>query len=250
MPSLKTLAQSLLTRVNQRKTAAYLVDLSGGNVTEDGALAFQYWPESISDTKATNYQQKEIPGGSLPLYQWINGGERLITFTAIFTTDVDLLSSQASDPNGFLEGGGNKVVDRLKASGVQSRNADIRAAVAWLRQYMLPKYSAETTSSGGRPLTTAPPTLKLVLPNSGIGLAGGDTVNIHSVKVKMTQCDVNFEAFFPNGLPRIATVSLAFAQIPQSGGEINFPSANKMGEEVAGGETAKVIGYSFKPKKS
>lgn len=254
MPTLSTLSQSLLARVNQKKASAWLIELEqsklafNGIVPDDGRMAFQYWPETIADTKAVNYQQKEIPGGSLPLYQWVNGGERLLSFTAIFTTDVDLLANQPADPESFLSGDDNKMVDRLSASGVGSRNTDIRAAVAWLRQYMLPSYDDGNTFLG-RPLTKSPKRLILLLPNSGIGLAGGDSVNVDSVKCVMTQCDVNHEQFFPNGLPRITTVSLAFAQIAQEGGQIVFPSTQGMTPHVNGDKGSRTLGYKFKVTK-
>jgi hypothetical protein len=208
-------------------------------------MAFQYWPESVSDTKAINYQQKDIPGGSLPLYQWVSGGERLITFTAIFTTDVDLTAGEDDSPLiGTTE---NKIVDRLESAGVRSRNADIRSAVAWLRQYMLPTY-AKSSNTETRPLTKPPTKLKLVLPNSGIGLAGGNVTDVDKVLVVMTQCDVTYEAFFPSGLPRIATVALAFAEVPQEGGFIKFPSSSDMAVEVGGGSRAFTTGYRYVPK--
>jgi len=246
VPTLNTLSQSLLARVNQKKESAYLIDLNRATEGDDGRMAFQYWPESISDTKAINYQQKDIPGGSLPLYQWISGGERLLTFTAIFTTDVDLIANQSS----FLQiGEDNSMSERLTASGVGSRNVDIRAAVAWLRQYLLPSYEGSSTATGGRILTNAPSKLRLLLPNSGIGLAGGDSVSVDSVRCVMTQCDVTHEVFFPSGLPRITTVSLAFAQVAQDGGHITFPRSDGMKAHVDGKGGKGIIGYKFRVKK-
>lgn len=45
-------------------------------------------PESITETKAANWIQHNIPGQSDPLLQWINGSARTVTFTAKVTLDL------------------------------------------------------------------------------------------------------------------------------------------------------------------
>lgn len=194
-------------------------------------MTFQYFPETLTDTKAINYATREIPGGSLPLYQWISSGERILSFTALFTTDVDLLV----DPASFL---------KIKQNGQIRRNVDVRTALLWLRQYMLPRYTGD--GGLGVPLTQAPRKVFLSLHNSGLGLLGGELsakVNVKQGTTEenfsfttedslvhpdgfiaiMTQCDITFEAFFPTGLPRIASVQVQFAQTAQLAGSVNFP---------------------------
>lgn len=251
MPSLSSLTRSLFSKTNQKKNDCYLIDLEETASLDNfdlttPRLAFQYWPATVSDTKATNYQQREIPGGSLPLYQWISGGERLITFTAEFTTDVDLIGSQAPAAGNQLTSSDNQVVARLKAAGVDRRNADIRAAITWLRQYVYPSYPEG--GAQGQQLTVAPRKLRLVMPGSGIGLMGMDTTNPDSVTVVMTQCDANIEQFFPSGLPRIATVSLSFAEVPQLNGTIKFPRRTAEITRTVEGRNNKTTGYKFQPK--
>ncbi len=255
MPAnIQSLTAALGSYTSERKSDAFLIELGQDDrpsATPGAMRAFQYFPESISDTKATNYQQKEIPGGSLPLYQWINGGERLISFTAVFTSDVDLLNARApSGLTGVLVGRGEKIQDRLKAAGELRRNVDIRAAVAWLRSYVLPSYANGAASGAqiGVPLTLAPAKVKLVLLGSGIGLAGGSTLSSpDAVDCVMTQCDVTHEKFFPSGLPRVTTVGLAFAQIAQIGGRVHFPRRDKsMNEAIAG--TRHFLGYNMLPR--
>jgi len=235
MPSLTSLTKSVLNQVSQQACDAYLIELdsegrpvAANTDTSDAAsagrqrdptFAFQYFPETVSDSKAVNYQSKEIPGGSLPLHQWISGGERTLSFTAIFTTDVDLDS--ASSPGGLGTGNGSDIQARLKAAGVERRNIDIRAAVGLLRRFMYPSYLGSVATEGQ--LTVAPPMLRLVLTNSGLGIAGASASAIDSVRCFMTQCDVNWEAWFPSGPPRIATVQLSFLETAQFGGYIEFP---------------------------
>jgi hypothetical protein len=262
MPSLSSLTQSLLTQISQRTTDAYLIELNleGSPSTEIGdrdlnfnRVAFQYFPDTINDTKGINYQQKEIPGGSLPLYQWVSGSERLISFSAVFTTDVDILSVDANTRDAVSAADGDftlSIADRLKQTGVQRRNVDIRAAVGWLRSYMYPKYNNAANGSAagaqGVTITQAPSKLRLVLPGSGIGIAGACAETPDSVRVIMTQCDVSYEAFFPSGLPRIATVGLAFAEIAQFGGVVQFPQRTAAMDDAVAGRRF-TFGYKIVP---
>lgn len=238
MPGIASLASALSSRLPDKAKKAYLIELDETD-SPCAAFAFQYFPESISDSKNINYQQKEIPGGSLPLYQWVASGERLITFTAVFTSDVDLLPPRRPGQSSAEASSG--LVSRVKAAGVNSRNTDIRAAVAWLRRYTLPTYA--------RNITYSPSKLRLSLPGSGIGVAGGaiaGSVLDDTVICVMTQCDVTYEAFFPSGLPRYVTVNVSFAQIPQMNGQVLFPARNDLYDNyvtATGGSTS--LGYDF-----
>lgn len=235
MPTLGTLAAGIRSVANTKRGQVYLIETDEGRplrsfdalierLARDPAVsvarAFQYFPESLTDTKAVNWTQKEVPGGSLPIYQYANSGERTISFTVPFTTDVDHYAySNSSRQRARVEA----TRARLQASGQADRNVFIPAAIAWLRRFMLPSYGEN--SEIGVPFTRPPRQLLLVIPGSNIHVGGGaggfSTANgIHCI---MTQCDVTYEAFFPSGNPRIATVSLAFAEIPQQGGAIRFP---------------------------
>jgi hypothetical protein len=240
-------AYSLMTagavpKMHERKRSASLVRLEPG-LKDDPAfpgLRFQYYPASISDTKAVTYSQKAVPGGSLPLYQWINGGERVISFTAMFSSDIDLsLTSDAV--------GAGSLVDEVKANGVEDRNVDVRAALVWLRSFMLPMY----LPSG----TLPPPKAILQLPGTGIGLMGGavngqtEAMN-DSVVCVMNQCDVEIKASFPSGTIRLAAVQLGFAQVPQRGGVVAFPGwyEDSIMEEAYTEGVGDTGGYNLRPK--
>ena len=45
-------------------------------------------PDSINETKAANWVQQQVPGQSDPLLQWISGGERVVSFSALVTKDL------------------------------------------------------------------------------------------------------------------------------------------------------------------
>lgn len=216
MPGIASLASAFASRLPDKTRGCFLIELNDDD-SPLSAFSFQYFPESVSDSKNVNYQQKEVPGGSLPLYQWVNSGERSVSFTAVFTSDVDVT---ADDPGDAAKG--QALNNRLKAAGQSRRNPDIRAAVAWLRRYMLPTYDA---ANG---ITRGPSKLRLSMPGSGIGVAGGVMAGAgaldDTIVCVMTQCEVSYEAFFPSGLPRYVTVQLAFGQIPQLNGQVSFPS--------------------------
>lgn len=258
MAGLGSLSKSLASRLGERRAQVVLIELDKDDKPLGEGMAFQYFPESISDTKQVNYQTKEIPGASLPLYQWISSGERVISFTASFSSDLDLTQDST-------------VFSKFLANGLVRRNIDARSAVAWLRRFQLPRYGA--ASQLGTPLTNAPHKLMLYIQNSGLGLSGGvagiaddavvggsntqttrmttrigiddqfDPISFNSVEsvsltdpksittpsgdriaAIMLQCDVTYQAFFTSGLPRYIEVSLAFAQTAQVGGVITFPA--------------------------
>jgi hypothetical protein len=250
MTALASLATALIPGLATKTSRAIIIELGDDDsIMEESALDFQYFPDSISDSKSINWAPKEIPGGSLPLYQWVNSGERRISFTSVFTTDVDFSTKG--------QGGGLQaasLVGRLKSSGSHYRNIDIRAAVYWLRRFLLPRYGDDTAV--GVPLTKAPHKLQLHMPNTGIGRAGGaggGTCRRDWLTCIMTGCDVTWESFFASGFPRVATVSLSFAQVAQYKGQISFPSATYLDEEIKGasteggdGDASYTFGYTLK----
>jgi hypothetical protein len=248
MPGLGSLAASLKPISDRRRSDVYLVELDSKSgqlaANKDSARRFQYFPESISDSKAINYSTKEIPGASLPLYQWVNSGARTISFTAVFTTDVDFIgeSTKAGEAIGNTK-------ERLKGSGIEGENVYIPGAIAWLRRYMLPRYSAVEQTGVGTPLVEAPPVLLLVFPkNARIARTGGTMVaaNADAIPCLMQTCDVTYEQFFPNGLPRIATVSLSFAETAQLGKSVIFPQAPEIFEAV--GDVTEAELYTYEPR--
>ena len=200
---------------------------SSDRIVPSEAFRFQYFPESVRVTKQTNRQQKEIPGGSLPVYQFISGGEHLVAFTAQFSCDTDLLSNA-------------NVAAELEADGLRERNPDIRAASAWLRQFVTPRYG-----SGPSPMTP-PRKLVLSMPGTGIGVLAGvaprtERLMADSIFCEMTQCDITLQALFPSGLPRLQQIELSFAQIAQYGGAVNFPGVGSLHD------TLLTTGGAFRP---
>ena len=256
MATLGTLASGIRSISAVRRSEVYLTELGDDDrplVNGEGGAQwrkFQYFPESFSDTKQVNYQTKDVPGGSLPLYQYSGSGSRVIAFTAQFSTDVDHLANQQTvdfnAPVGAnmgdqtlpvntttrirtIDGAVESAYTRLSAEGVRDRNPYIPGMLVWLRRFLFPRYGEN--SEIGVPLTKPPHKLLLNIPGSEIELYGGTdgfSVRGGGILCIMTQCDITIDAMFPSGNIRSATVNLSFAESAQRAGAVRFPSAGGM----------------------
>lgn len=249
MPGLPGNILSMLTQFPQetRIAQAYLQPLdlapdeqapwdkrSGGPSSDSifsrgvGAIAFQYWPESLQDSRGSEWNPRNIPGGSHPLYQWSHGGERRLSFTSVFMTDtapdeitLESISATSDLPSGAPARSPYSEMDnRGLLSGLElgKRDVDLRAVVAWLRWFTYPHYG-----TGVNVRAYEPAKCLLVLPNTKLGHNGTDYV-----VCVMTQCDVTYEAWFPSGFPRIIEVSLEFAESVQQGTSVRFHDRSDM----------------------
>jgi hypothetical protein len=191
------------------------LDVTSGQEKSGTFQAFQYFPETISDSKSPNYSRRNIPGGSHPIQTFLDGGERSLSFTAVFTQD-DNPEEQGLASSLFTGSFDLTSAITTAISGgtkKQSKHTvDIAAAIAWLRSYTYPEY---TTTGAAKP----PPLCILYLPNSGILGHPNFTDSIVGV---MTQCDVVYEAFHRNGAPRYVAVNLGFVESVQIGPKWSF----------------------------
>lgn len=161
--------------------------------TKSNTFAFQYWPESLTDNKQINYASTEVPGASHPLYQFVSGGERTIGFSAVFSDESDPLAQERAQESG---------------SSDWVYSIDIRAAVGTMRSFMYPHYERKA----GDDLWTRPPD-RLLLSLPGTGLGNSDVAESDTVPCIMTQCDVDYRAWHPNGRPRLVQIGLVFSEI-------------------------------------
>ena len=161
---------------------------------DDEIFVFQYWPESLNDTYTPTYSEKTIPGGSHPLYQWTGGSGREISFTAIFTSEMAQGVEGSAIPNPFPEG--------LPSARY---TVDVRGAVARLQSYLRGNYPEGSLNQSVK----APKKLYLVLENTRLG---GDR---DEVLVILKSAPIVYQAWFPNGYPRIVEASCTFAEIVQ-----------------------------------
>lgn len=243
MSTLASLASSIDSLLNDTRGDAVLTRLSPEDDSPGQRLAFQYFPETISISKAVNTPSQDVIGGSLPLYQWVSSGENVLSFTSRFSTDVDFI---AKSPPLIQD-----VYERVKAAGLVRRNPDIRTALVFLSSFMLPTYGGE--SDTGSALTYAPSRALLTMPGSGIGLYGGFQRDGNPLPDSflgiMQQCEITIDAFFPSGLPRLATVQLSFARTAQIGGYISFPQAHPAPLSGVGVGVGGTFAYAIVPRK-
>jgi hypothetical protein len=202
---IKSLAQAIGIKSTANPVKACLSGLdrkTGQESSTTPVIGFQYFPEQIQDIQSARYSERDVPGGSHPILQYLGGGSRTLSFTAFFTQEQNPESASNSLLTGLLTGTAEFGIP-------QDRNdtVDVASAIRWLRSYIAPNYE-----TGG--LMKAPPVAILYLPNSGI--IGHDKFK-DSVTCVMTQCDVTYEAFHRNGSPRIVAVSLSFTETMQVG---------------------------------
>jgi hypothetical protein len=199
------LTQEPLNRLGEKRKNAILWRLSPAGAEEEG-LRFQYDPESYNDSKSVEYTPRSVPGSSLPIYQWVNSGERLISFNTLFTADVDTTNEE-------IRAG-------IEKDNLFARNAHIGSAIGFLRSCMMPTYQSDGV--------LAPPVLSLHIPGLPIGIWGGISSGMQqedSIYCQMSQCELEIRArFLQSGAPRIVSVSLVFQQVPIVKGKIEFPS--------------------------
>jgi len=180
-----------------------------GHIDESlgGAKIIQYWPDSLSDDKSANWQSKDIPGAPLPLYQWVNGAERPLSFTAIFSRDM------------YGEIGKDVEEDKY--------NVDIDAAAAWLR---LLSFNDYRNVADMRDVSVAPPVLWMLftgtklgynmVASKGLGKKGSPQSDSNGVYCLMTECGVTRRNWFQDGTVKFAEISLSFVETMQIGQSI------------------------------
>jgi len=174
---------------------------------QEEALFFQYWPQSLVDDYQVEYAEHQVPGGSHPLYQWVGGRGRVISFQAIFTSELNTSGLGRVNASGFIPSstaGAVAVASNLTPSNPFT--VDVSAALNRLRAWLRPRYQ-----SGGRlGVVSPPPKLTLVFP--GTSLNGTSDL----ITVILRSAPVTIESWFPDGQPRVATVDLTFNEIVQS----------------------------------
>lgn len=197
------------------------------NLPEDpnemGGLILQFFPESIQDSYQTNWNNKQVPGGSHPLYFWESGGPRTISFTIILAREslksISQANAAAAVTNGFSSLGGD-ASDSMPAEKyikkIDNYNIDINEAVRWLRSQMRPRY----IDNNGVRMVKPPNKLKLVFEKGassiGDGLLIGPTGNERIIDCILNSCEVTYTKLHMDGTPRYVTVDVSFDEVVQN----------------------------------
>lgn len=208
-----------------QQARAYLVELDdSGSMVE--YRAFQYFPQTIDDSKSGDYVEKTVIGSSHPIYQWLHGGKRSISFDAVLTSDftkgtgqnplgafgavaetvTSFIKSPAATAISTLSSGGQ---DPYDPDGSTGKNVNIAAGISWFRSKLYPTYK------GNEPVKP-PPKLLLVVEGTEMSSYVG-SYKTGVIPCIMSRCDVSYESFFRDGSPRVATLSLEFWETVQIG---------------------------------
>lgn len=75
----------------------YKVDAVTGNIITDVRGKFLLNPASFNENKTANWATQQIPGNSDPVYQYMGGGPRTVTFDTLVTRDTSHLDSAEED---------------------------------------------------------------------------------------------------------------------------------------------------------
>jgi len=188
-------------------------------------LVFPFFPSSISEGKEVNWQAISPPGSNIPVYVWISSGERSVSFS------VWLAQEQKKDS---VTGSILNALSAMSGAAVRSfdsdYNRDITMIVRWLRECREPEYNDDG-------LAIAPPVLTLGFMKTDeddvykIGfldfgtvqegiLGPGGVMKKGPMKCIMTTFGVEWVSFFPDGTPRLAQVSLGFAEVREEADEV------------------------------
>ena len=166
---------------------------------DQDAFVFQYWPETLESNYNVEYGQRSVFGGTHPLFQYTGGTGRDITFTARFSAEVRDV---------YRDGGGLQIT-----SPSYRYSVDCRAAVDYIQSLMLPTYGG----GGGNVNALLSPPQRMYLVMEGTRLGGGAKDEVLCI---LRSAPVTYEAWFPDGSPRLIELSLTFSECVQhSSGE-------------------------------
>ena len=214
------------------------------------------WEESID----SNWVANQIPGQSNPIYQWVSGGPRVITFDALVTRDNSefLKDKGQNDPlaaaidtainavgdiaSSFIGINVPPIADLFGAFGDNSEgeNLGIHSYLNYYRSLLYPNYSA------GR-IDTSPPLIVLyagktfssknTTPADKIG-ANSDVWVVTSLKIRVTKQ-------LPNLTPMEAVVTFRLNQYPFSSIGASHFDQSVSEDNITGGSLGSVIAGLF-----
>jgi len=190
-----------------------------GNKNE--LLSLQFWPESLQDDYQVEYAEHTIPGGSHPLYQWTGGRGRTISFQTVFVSEI----------NTTHESFGDLSVPSLTPS--LNYTVNVAAAISRIQSWLRPYYNGNGSRLG---TTDPPPILRMSFPGTWLNGINGSVLS-----VICRNAPVTYEAWFPNGEPRVATVDLTFSEIVQE------PGAQRATVKFIDAKRFKDLAIKYKP---
>lgn len=185
-------------------------------------------PENIEDTKSSNWVANPIPGQSDPIYQWVSGGPRLLSFDALVTKDTAEFLNPKDDPlAGLIDNAVNAVgsiasnflginlpaigdiFSSLNSQDAEGNQLSIEPQLNYYRSLMYPTYS-----ENGR-LVTSPPIIA-ILNGGSISTSntapGITTISENTDLWVLLELKISITKQLPNLTPMEAIVSFRFNQ--------------------------------------
>jgi hypothetical protein len=193
MSVFSSVSSALGTKQDNRVSAVSLLEIAAdGSLDTDSMQSFQYFPETITDSRSVNWIEKNVVGGSHPIYQWTYGSARTIGFEAVFTNEIAPTpfnlppnSSVASSIESLGTVAGSVAKNPLgttlalaKGSNPSYYSVNIPAAIAWLRALTYPLYGPpqSVSTANKRSAPRGQGTTASVTGLSGSRPSGGPTV--------------------------------------------------------------------------
>jgi len=200
-----------------------------GKINTDSIHPLRLNPESIEDEKTSNWVANQIPGQSNPIFQWVSGGPRVVSFDALVTKDTSDFLILKDNPLGKLKDKAFNAIGAIASNflgvtvtastfdalvgtdiGQDGTDLNIGGDLDYFRSLQYPTYE-----EGGR-LATSPPIIVLYFgstlsqegsdpPAHGIINAKTDLWILLDLKIKITKQ-------LPNLAPMEAVVSFRFNQ--------------------------------------
>lgn len=221
-----------------RKAALIKVD-NNGNIaktdnTGDTRALFLLNPASYEESKSSNWVAHQVPGQSDPVYQWVSGGARQITFEALVTRDSSASSQLNPSSKNPLEGIvdtalnvvgdiasnfagialppiGDLFTDKSPTSGIQ---LSITGYLNYYRSLLYPTYTADKKS-----LASSPPLVVFVSGNTFHNVPHDTTIGAAKQTAYLpvwmvTDLNIRITKQLPNLEPMEAWVNFTLKEYP------------------------------------
>jgi len=207
-----------------KAAALFTVGITGEiERTETGIFLLN--PTSITEGKAANWIQQNVPGQSDPVLQWASSGARTLNFQALVTADTsDYVSGQKIKPGQSSK----NPLDRLdtviggiaskffKVAAPQARQdtpdkteLDISAFLDYYRSLLYPVYDKQENP---RRLTGSPPLCVLYMGKAVTKYPYGQKITSQHDLWVITNLEIQITKFLPNLAPMEAVVTFQLTQ--------------------------------------
>jgi len=170
-PQIKSgLAEARGPNEGLKKAAIVKVSSSGEILKDEADSIFLLNPSSYEENKTSNWIPNNVPGQSHPVYQWVSGGPRIVTFECLVTKESShFLRPKDSNLWGSFVDSATKVVGDIASSfaGIDlppitdlfpidapgaGNDLSIAATLDYYRSLMYPTYTADYKLSNSPPL--------------------------------------------------------------------------------------------------